>query len=151
MFIWRTNAEAENPIPWPSDAKSWLIWNVPDAGKDWSWEEKGVTDEEMVGWHHQFNGHEFKQAPGVGDGQGSLECCRSWGHKESDMTKRLNWTDPQRGEPNFLYWTASGSAAWQACGFLKDRLERHLLALWPWDSHQLLNLSRFLIHNMAIV
>ena len=72
------------PILWPPDAKSWLIGGKdPDAGKDWRWEEKGTAEDGMVGWHHQLNGHEFEQAPGVGDGQGSLACCSPWGHKES--------------------------------------------------------------------
>ena len=68
IFIGRTDAEAETPILWPPDAKNWLIWKDPDAGKDWRWEEKGMTEDEMVGWHHQLNGHEFEQALGVGDG-----------------------------------------------------------------------------------
>ena len=93
IFIGRTDAEAETPILWPPDAKNWLIWKDPDAGKDWRWEEQGMTEDEMVGWHHQLNGHEFEQAPGVGDGQGGLECCSSWGHKESDTTEQLNWTE----------------------------------------------------------
>ena len=88
-----TNAEAETPILWPPDAKSWLIWKDPDAGKDWGQEEKGTTEDEMVGSHHQLNGHGFGWTPGVGDGQGGLACCHSWGHKESDTTERLNWTD----------------------------------------------------------
>ena len=79
------------PILWPSYAKNWLIWKDPDAGKDWRQEEKGMTEDEMVGWHHWLDGHEFGQAPGVGDGQGSLLCCSPWDHKESDMTKQLNW------------------------------------------------------------
>ena len=77
---------------WPPHAKSWLIWKDPDAGKDWR-QEKGTTEDEMVGWHHWLNGHEFEQASGVGDGQGSLACCSPWGRKESNMTKRLNWTE----------------------------------------------------------
>ena len=79
------------PILWLSDAKSLLIWKDPEAGKDWRLEEKGMTEDEMVGWHHWLNGHEFELAPGVGDGQGGLACYSSWGHKESDMTERLNW------------------------------------------------------------
>ena len=67
IFIGRTNAEAETPTLWPPDAKNWLIWKDPDAGKDWRWEEKGMTEDEIVGWHHRLNGHEFEQAPGVGD------------------------------------------------------------------------------------
>ena len=68
-FSWRTDAEAETPILWPPDVKNWLIWKDPDAGKEWRQEEKGMTDDEMVGWHHWFNGHEFEQAPGDGEGQ----------------------------------------------------------------------------------
>ena len=92
LFIGRTDVEAETPIFWPPDAKSWLIWKDPDAGKDWGQAEKGMTEDEMAGWHHQLNGHEFGWTPGVGDGQGGLVCCGSWGHKESDMTEQLNWT-----------------------------------------------------------
>ena len=73
--------------------KSWLIRKDPDAGKDWRREEKGTTENEMVGWHHRLDGHEFKQAPGVGDGQGGLACCSPWGLKELDTTERLNWTE----------------------------------------------------------
>ena len=75
---------------WPPDAKSWLTGKDPDAGKDWRQEEKGTTEDEMVGWHHCCDGHEFEWAPGVGDGQGSLVCCHLWGHKESDTTEWLN-------------------------------------------------------------
>ena len=92
IFIGRTDAEAETPILWPPDAKSWLIWKDPDAGKDWSREEKGTTEDEMVGWHHRLNGHEFESTPGAGDGQRGLACCSPWGCKESDMTDWLNWT-----------------------------------------------------------
>ena len=93
IFIGRTDAEAETPILWPPAAKSWLIWKDPDAGKDRGQEEKGTTEDEMVGWHHQLNGHGFGWTPGVPViGQGGLACCSSWGPKESDMTERLNWT-----------------------------------------------------------
>ena len=74
----------------PPHAKSWLIEKDPVAGRDWGQEEKGTTEDEMAGWHHQLNGYEFEWTPGVGDGQGGLACCDSWGHKESDMTERLN-------------------------------------------------------------
>ena len=87
---WRTNPEA--PILWSPDAKNWLVGKDPDAGKDWRQEVKGTTEDEMVGWHHQLNGHEFHLALGVGDGQGSLACCNPWGCKESDTTEHLNWT-----------------------------------------------------------
>ena len=93
IFIWRTDAEAEDSIFWPPDVKNWLIWKDPDAGKDWRQEEKGMTEDEMVGWHHQLNGHKFVQALGAGDRQGSLACCSPWGHKESDTTEWLNWTE----------------------------------------------------------
>ena len=92
IFIGRTDAEAETPILWSPDVKSWLIWKDPDAGKDWRGEEKGTTEPEMVGWHHWLNGREFEQTPGIGDGQKSLVCCSPWGCKESDTTERLNWT-----------------------------------------------------------
>ena len=94
VFIGRTDVEAESPILWPPDAKSWLIWKDPDAGKDWGQEEKGMTEDEMVGWHHRFTGHGFGWTLGVDDGQGGLVCCFSWGYKESDTTERLNWTEP---------------------------------------------------------
>ena len=93
MFLGRTDVEAETPILWPPDVKSWHIWKDPDAGKDWGQEEKGTTGDEMVGWHHQLNGYGFGWTPGVGDGQGGLACCGSWGHKESDTMERLNWTE----------------------------------------------------------
>ena len=92
-FTGRTDAEAEAPILWPPDAKSWLIWKDPDAGKDWRQEEKGTTEDEMVGWNHWLNGNEFEQGPGVGDGQGGLARCNPWGRKELDTTERLDWTE----------------------------------------------------------
>ena len=95
-FIWRADVEAEGPMLWRSDVKNWLIGKEPDAGKDWRQEEKGTTEDEMVGWHHRFYGHEFEQALGVGDGQGRLVCCSPWGPKcwtwPSDWTV-LNWTE----------------------------------------------------------
>ena len=91
IFIGRTDAEAQAPVLWPPDAKNWLIGKDPDAGKDWR-QEKGMTKGEMVAWHHWLNGlSEFHLVPGVGDRQGSLACCSSWGHKESDTTEGLNW------------------------------------------------------------
>ena len=91
--IEKTDVEAETPILWPPEAKSWLISKDPDAGKDWGQEEKGMTEDEMVGWHHWLDGRESEWTPGVGDGQGGLACCDSWGHKESDMTEQLNGTE----------------------------------------------------------
>ena len=93
IFIARTDAKAEAPILWPPDAKNWLIGEDPDAGKDWR-QEKGTTEDETIGWHHQLSGHEFEQALRVADGQGSLVCCSPWGLKESDTTEQLNWTEP---------------------------------------------------------
>ena len=92
IFIGWTDAEAETPILWPPDAKSWLIGKDPDAGKDRSQEERGMTEDEMVGWHHRLNGYEFEQVLGAGDGQGGLVCCSPWGCKKLDMTEWLNWT-----------------------------------------------------------
>ena len=90
IFIGRTDAEAEAPVLWPPDVKSWLIGKDPDAGKDRRQEEKGMTEDEMVGWHHWLSGHEFEQTLGDGEGQGSLECCSPWCCKDSDMTELLN-------------------------------------------------------------
>ena len=92
IFIGRTDTEAETPTLWPPDVKSWLFWKDPDAGKVWR-QEKGMTEDKMVGWHHWLNGHEFEQAPGIGDGQGSLACCSPRSCKESDTTEWLNWTE----------------------------------------------------------
>ena len=93
VFIGRTDAKAETPILWPPHVKSWLIGKDSDAGRDWEQEEKWMTEDEMAGWHHQLDGHEFEWTPGVGDGQGGLACCNSWGRIESDMTQWLNWTE----------------------------------------------------------
>ena len=96
IFIGRTDVIPSNsviPILWLPDAKNWLIGKDPDAGKDWRQEEKGTTENEMIEWHHWLNGHEFEQALGVGDGQGSLACCSPWGLKMSDTTEWLNWTE----------------------------------------------------------
>ena len=93
VFIGRTDAEAETPILWPPHVKSWLIWKDPDAGKGCRWEKKGMTEDEMVGWHHWLNGCGFGWTLGAGDRQRSLVCCSPWGHKESDTTEWLNWTD----------------------------------------------------------
>ena len=92
IFIGRTDAEAETPKLWPPVAKNWLIGKDPDAGKDWK-QEKGMTEDEVVGCHHWLDGHGFEQAPGVDDGQGSLVCCSPWGRKESDTTEQLNWIE----------------------------------------------------------
>ena len=93
IFIGRTDAEAETPILWPPDVKNWCTGNDPNAGKDWNQKEKGTTENEMVGWHHRLDGHEFEQALGVGDGQGSLACFNPWAFKDLDMTEWLEWTE----------------------------------------------------------
>ena len=104
IFIGRTDAEAETPILWPPDAKNWLTRKDPDAGKDWRQEKKGTTEDEMIAWHHWLDWHEFEQAPGVVERQGSLVCCSPWGHKELDTTERLSWTD--------MDWTQSIENCW---------------------------------------
>ena len=111
IFIRRTDAEAETPIFWPPDAKDWLIGKDPDAGKDWRQEKKGMTEDEMVGWHHRLNGHEFEQALGVGAGQGSLVCCSPWGRRvRHDWATELNWIpkneimSPIRNKSRPTYW-----------------------------------------------
>ena len=93
VFIGRADAKVETPVLWPPHVKSWLTGKDPDAGRDWGQEEKGMTEDEMAGWHHRLNGHEFGWIPGVGDGQGGLWCCDSWGRKELDTTEWLNWTE----------------------------------------------------------
>ena len=92
VFFGRNDAKAETPVLWPPYAKSWFIGKDSDAGRDWGQEEKGTTEDEMTGWHHQLSGREFEWTLGVGDGQGGLACWDSWGRKESDTTEWLNWT-----------------------------------------------------------
>ena len=93
VFFGRNDAKAETPVLWPPHEKNWLIGKDSDAGRDWGQEEKGMTKDEMAGWHRWLNGREFEWTLGVGDGQGGLACCDSWGCKELDMTERLNWTE----------------------------------------------------------
>ena len=93
VFFGRNDAKAETPVLWPPHVKSWLIGKDSDAGRDWGQEAKGTTEDKMAGWHHLLDGREFEWTLGVGDGQGGLVCCNSWGHKESDMTEWLNWTE----------------------------------------------------------
>ena len=119
VFFGGNDAKAETPVLWPPHGKSWLIGKDSDAGRDWGQEEKGTTEDEMAGWHHRLDGRGFGWTPGVGDGQGGLACCDSWGCKESDMTERLNWTDPPF-QPNIswafiLCWTNIWKLAFYGC------------------------------------
>ena len=93
VFFGKNDAKAETPILWPPHVKSWLIGKDSDAGRDWGQGEKGTTEDELTGWHHRLDGHEFGWTLGVGDGHGDLACCSSWDLKESDTTERLNWTE----------------------------------------------------------
>ena len=114
IFIGRTESKAETPILWPPDLKNWFIRKDPDAGKDWRQEEKGMTEDEMVGWHHWLSGHEFEQSPGVGDGQGSLACCSPCGCKVSDMTEQLIWTELRHLNNR----KSSNSGTWDVAPFI---------------------------------
>ena len=104
VFIGGTDVEGETPILWTPGEKSWLIWKDPDAKKDWGQEEKGTTEDEMVGWHHRLDGHGFGWTPGVGDWQGGLECCGSWGRKESDTNERVTWTELNKKLKIYYLW-----------------------------------------------
>ena len=103
IFIGRTDAEAEAPIHWPPDVKNWLMGKDPDTGKDWGQEGKGMTEDEIVGWHHRLNGQEFEQTLGHSEGQGSLVCCSPWDRKASDKTEWLN-NNKEAGEWNDLIY-----------------------------------------------
>ena len=117
-FFGRNDAKAEIPILWPPHAKSWLIGKDSD-GRVWGQEEKGTTEDEMAGWHHRLDGHEFGWTPGDGDGQGGLECCNSRGCKESDTTERLNWT----GEYNITMWLRQCISARLETRFIGTRID----------------------------
>ena len=108
VFIGGTDVEAETPILWPPATKSWLIGKDTDAGKDWGQEEKGMTEDKMVGWHYWLDGHGFGWTLGGGDEQGGLACCGSWSLKESYMTERLNWTDLKEGPCIYILWGWAG-------------------------------------------
>ena len=139
IFIGRTDVEAETPILWPPDVKNWLIRNNPDAGKDWRQEEKGTTEDEMVGCYHQLNGYEFEQTPGDGEGQGNLTCCSLWGHKESDTTEWLNniskWKESEKVYILHIYICKTGRRKWQPTPvFLpgESQGQRSLVGCCPW-------------------
>ena len=142
VFIGRTDVEAETPILWPPDTKSWLIWKDPDAGKDWGQEAKGMTEDVMVGWHHWLDGHGFGWTLGIDDGQGGLVCCGSCGHKESNTTEWLNWTDsPSYKEESHLdliprYCTNHHIPQILWVGELMSWLEKtFVLSLMSWGLH----------------
>ena len=128
VFIGRTDVEAETLILWPSDVKRWPICKDPDAEKDLRQEQKGMTEHEMAGWHHQLNGHEFGWTPGVGDGQGGLACCTPWGRKESDTTEQLNWTELMRKK---MLWTGNLTCKKTIQGYLTRMF---ISTLW-WPKH----------------
>ena len=124
-FFGRNDAKAETPVLWPPHAKSWLIGKDSDAGRDWGQEEKGMTEDETAGWHHWLNGRESEWTPGVGDGQGGLACCNSWGCKESETTERLNWTELNVEEPR----------NWESVSEMK--VAESCLTLQPWTIHSM--------------
>ena len=138
IFIGRTDAEVETPILWLPDEKNWHIGKDTDAEKDWRWEEKGTTEDEMVRWHHHLNGHEFEQALGAGDGQGGQACCSPWGYKESDTTEQVNWTEPFDIEIALLQVLLSWIFSIRFSGsivhpsFLHHRLPSILTSIWIW-------------------
>ena len=124
MFIGRIGAKAETPILWPPDVKNWLIGKDPDAGKEWRWEEKGMTEDEMVGWHHWLLGHEFEETLRDSEGQGSLACWSPWGLKELEMTEWLNRTEDSKcvQSSGYIVWfnvemksKLTQSEAWNDC------------------------------------
>ena len=120
IFIGGTDTEAETPILWPPDAKNWLTGKDPDAGKDWRQEEKGMTEDELVGWHHWLNGHEFEQTPGDGERQGSLACWNPWGHKELDMTGWLNYNRIVTEQISSLSWFFSNPSKLKLINFFYE-------------------------------
>ena len=147
MFIGRTDVEAETPILWPLHLKSWLIGKDPDVGRDWGQEEKGMTQDEMAGWHHRHNGHEFEWTPGVGDGQGSLACCDSWGRKESDTTEWLNWTKVEEMADSIL-----GHETYKKnLEYLSYLIIRKQRLLDPYQKNSESNLKRLLLAKVGTI
>ena len=135
IFIGRTDAEAEAPILWQPGMKSWLIGKDPDAGKDWRQEEKGVTEDEMVGWHYRLNGHELEQTPGDNEGQGSLVCCSLWGCKESYMTEQLKNKKPD------LWLKSTNSIVRLLCELVQLLTSLHfsfsICEMWTEEDHRI--------------
>ena len=136
IFIGRTDAKV--PILWPPDVKSQLTGKDPDAGKDWRQEEKGTIEDEMVGWHHQLDGHEFEQTPGDNKGQGSLACCRSWGCKELDMTSNLAHNDKidAHAQPPDQFIGMKRDAGGMDIWYFLKRYPNHF-PCWSWSSNTL--------------
>ena len=167
VFFGRTYAKAETLVLWSPHGKSWLIGKDSDAGKDWGQEEKGATEYEMAGWHHRLDGHEFGWALGVGDGQGGLACCNSWGRKELDMTERLNWTELNwRQQKIYMqktikYWwkkskmTQTDGEVYHVLGLeesilLKDStIQSNLPSQWPYK-HMFLSLDSYLSSGLGL-
>ena len=141
LFIGRTVTETETPILWPPDAENWLIGKDPDAGKDWRPEEKGMTEDEMVRWHHWLNGHEFEQAPGVGNGQGRLACCSPWVHKELDTTE---WLNLRQCLGHCSKRKACILSSHSQSNPVKDIIIILVLQLASWDTHRVNNVLKVL-------
>ena len=160
IFIGRTDAETEIPILWPPDARNWLTGKDSDAGKNLRQEEKGTTEDEMVRWQHWLDGHEFEQAAGIVDGQGSLGCCSPWGHQESDRTEWLNWTDWIHFEFIFVYGVRECSnliLLHVALQFSQHHILKRLLfsivnTCFLWCMHEYLNVcAAELPYNLSLV
>ena len=135
------------PILWPPDAKNWLIGKDPDSGKDWRQEEKGTVEDEMVGWHHWLDAHGLEQASGVGDGQGSLACCSPWGHKESDTTEWLNWTELS-WVVTWPIWLSLGSSRKESLGHRLSTFGEYLLKAQEWGMR--VNTERLIVNSSII-
>ena len=134
IFIGKTDVEAETPILLPRDVKNWLFWKDPDAGKDWRQEQTGTTEDEIAEWHHRLPGHEFEQALRVGDGQGSLACCRPWVLKESDMIWRLNWTEVEYAAYRTLKLQHLDHENVAKIYYVKQNLKKKCFQGLPWSS-----------------
>ena len=137
VFFGRHDAKAETPVLWPPHVKSWLIGKDSDARRDWGQEEKGTTEDEMAGWHHRLSGRESEWTLGVGDGQGGLACCSSWGREESDTTEWLTWTEliiSLLSSYKYILWIASSikKKKRQEKVFIKEKkLVRYIWRMWP--------------------
>ena len=134
VFFGRTDAKAETPILWPPHVKCWLIGKDSDAGRDWGQKEKEMTEDGMAGWHHWLDGHEFVWTPGVGDALGGLACYSSWGHKESDMTERLNWTDylSKRNKATLFSEKTTCNKKRKFASRWKNCTHTHFCKMWIW-------------------